>query len=50
VVVRPTSAVRKYESHDQNAISAGREQNVDAVLEGNVQRPDSIQFALTPGI
>src|SRR5438046_2386363 len=38
VVVRPTSAVRKYAGLEQDAIAAGREQRVDAVLDGNLQR------------
>ena len=38
IVVRPTSAVRKYASLEQDAIAAGREQQVDAVLDGSLQR------------
>lgn len=38
VVVRPTSAVRKYDGLEQDAIAAGREQQVDAVLDGSLQR------------
>jgi TolB-like protein/DNA-binding winged helix-turn-helix (wHTH) protein len=38
VIVRPTSAVRKYTGPEQDAVSAGREQGVDAVLEGSIQR------------
>jgi len=38
VTVRPLSAVRKYANLDQDAAAAGREQNVDAVLDGNIQR------------
>lgn len=38
VTVRPLSAVRKYTNLDQDATAAGREQNVDAVLDGNIQR------------
>ena len=38
VTVRPLSAVRKYTSLVQDAASAGREQRVDAVLDGNIQR------------
>ena len=38
IVVRPTTAVRKYESLEQDAIAAGREQKVDAVLDGSLQR------------
>jgi len=36
--IRPTSAVRKFSGQEQNAMTAGRELNVDSVLEGNVQR------------
>ncbi len=38
IVVRPTSAVRKYGGLEQDPIAAGREQGVDAVLEGSIQR------------
>jgi DNA-binding winged helix-turn-helix (wHTH) protein/TolB-like protein/Flp pilus assembly protein TadD len=38
VVVRPTSAVRKYASLEQDVIAAGKEQRVDAVLDGSLQR------------
>ena len=38
ISVRPVSAVRKYAGLDQDAVAAGREQKVDAVLEGNLQR------------
>ncbi|HKY29434.1 MAG TPA: winged helix-turn-helix domain-containing protein [Pyrinomonadaceae bacterium] len=37
LTVRPTSAVRKYTALDQDALAAGREQRVDAVLEGTIQ-------------
>lgn len=40
IVVRPTSAIRKYSALDRDALSAGREQMVDAVLEGSIQRSD----------
>jgi DNA-binding winged helix-turn-helix (wHTH) protein/TolB-like protein/Tfp pilus assembly protein PilF len=36
--VRPISAVRKYAGVDQDAIAAGREQTVDAVLDGQIQQ------------
>jgi len=36
--VRPLSAVRKYSDLDQDALAAGREQQVDAVLDGSIQR------------
>src|SRR5262249_8251817 len=40
-VVRPTSAVQKYISPGQDSLAAGREQLVDAVLEGSIQRRDN---------
>jgi DNA-binding winged helix-turn-helix (wHTH) protein/TolB-like protein/Flp pilus assembly protein TadD len=36
--VRPTSAVRKYAQLEQDAVAAGRELKVDAVLDGSIQR------------
>jgi Tfp pilus assembly protein PilF len=36
--VRPISAMRRYTALDQDPIAAGREQRVDAVLEGQLQR------------
>lgn len=38
VIIRPTSAVRKYSALDQDPLAAGREQQVDAVLESSIQR------------
>src|SRR6185503_2622204 len=38
IIVRPVSAGRKYAALEQDALAAGREQKVDAVLEGNLQR------------
>ena len=38
VTVRPTSAVRQYTALEQDAVAAGREQRVDAVLDGSIQR------------
>jgi TolB-like protein len=38
IIVRPTSAVRKYAGPMQDPLAAGREQQVDAVLEGSIQR------------
>jgi serine/threonine-protein kinase len=38
IVVRPTSAVRKYVGREFDPLVAGREQRVDAVLEGSVER------------
>lgn len=36
--VRPISSVRKYTALEQDPIAAGREQRVDAVLEGQIQQ------------
>ncbi|HKP12377.1 MAG TPA: tetratricopeptide repeat protein, partial [Blastocatellia bacterium] len=38
ITVRPISAVRRYTALDQDAVAAGREMEVEAVLEGNVQK------------
>ena len=38
VVVRPISAVRRYTGLEQDPVAAGREQRVEAVLEGSFQR------------
>src|SRR5262245_29548950 len=38
VIVRPTSAIQSYMSTDQDTLSAGRDQRVDAVLEGSIRR------------
>jgi TolB-like protein/Flp pilus assembly protein TadD len=38
IIVRPTSAVRKYTDPGQDPLVAGREQEVDAVLEGSIQK------------
>ncbi|MDX6613326.1 MAG: hypothetical protein QOD75_2512 [Blastocatellia bacterium] len=38
IVVRPTGAVRRYVDPMQDPLAAGREQGVEAVLDGNVQR------------
>jgi TolB-like protein len=38
IIVRPTSSIQKYDSVDQDSIAAGREQQVDAVLEGSIQK------------
>jgi DNA-binding winged helix-turn-helix (wHTH) protein/TolB-like protein/Tfp pilus assembly protein PilF len=38
IIVRPTSAILKYENSDQDLLADGREQEVDAVFEGKVQR------------
>ena len=38
LIVRPISAVRGYTELDQDPISAGKEQRVDAVLDGSIQK------------
>lgn len=38
IVVRPLSSVRKYADLDQDPIAAGRELEVDAVLDGSIHR------------
>ncbi|HEX8844439.1 MAG TPA: protein kinase [Pyrinomonadaceae bacterium] len=38
IVVRPTSAVLKYAELAQDSLAAGREQGVDSVLEGKIQK------------
>lgn len=39
VVIRPTSAVRRYAGpNSSDAVSAGRELNVEAILEGSIRR------------
>jgi serine/threonine-protein kinase len=40
IMVRPTSSVLRYSGAEVNALVAGRELEVDAVLEGRVQRAD----------
>ena len=40
ITVRPTSAMRRFESGEHNAATAGRELGVEAVLEGTIQRAD----------
>lgn len=40
VIVRPTSAVRKYADAGGDSLAAGRELGVEAVLEGNIQRTE----------
>jgi eukaryotic-like serine/threonine-protein kinase len=47
VTVRPLSAVRKYRELDQDAVAAGREQKVEAVLDGNIQKAaDKIRLSV----
>src|SRR5262249_23946199 len=38
--VRPMGAVRKYVALDQDSVQAGREQRIDAVVEGQIQKSD----------
>ncbi|MEP6925783.1 MAG: tetratricopeptide repeat protein, partial [Pyrinomonadaceae bacterium] len=38
VIVRQTETISKYQTSGKDPLEAGREQNVDAVLEGQVQR------------
>jgi DNA-binding winged helix-turn-helix (wHTH) protein/TolB-like protein/lipoprotein NlpI len=38
ILMRPTSAVQKYANAGQDPLAAGREQGVDAVLGGRIQR------------
>jgi serine/threonine-protein kinase len=38
IIVRPVSAVRKYAGLEQDPVAAGREQRVDAVLDGTIQK------------
>ena len=38
LIIRPTSAVRRYGGLDQDPVAAGRELKVDAVLDGSIQR------------
>jgi TolB-like protein/uncharacterized protein YpiB (UPF0302 family) len=41
IAVRPTSAILKFDKQDVNPITAGRELQVEAVLEGNIQRVEN---------
>jgi DNA-binding winged helix-turn-helix (wHTH) protein/TolB-like protein/Flp pilus assembly protein TadD len=38
LVVRPTSSVRKYADEQQDPLAAGREQRVEAVLDGSIHK------------
>ena len=40
ITVRPISAVRKYAGLEQDAVAAGREQRVDGVIDGQIQKSD----------
>jgi DNA-binding winged helix-turn-helix (wHTH) protein/TolB-like protein/Tfp pilus assembly protein PilF len=47
VVVRPTSSVLKYAAAGQDLLVAGREQGVDAIVEGQMQKAgDRIRFTV----
>jgi DNA-binding winged helix-turn-helix (wHTH) protein/TolB-like protein/tetratricopeptide (TPR) repeat protein len=47
VVVRPTSSVLKYGAAGQDLLAAGREQGVDAIIEGQMQKAgDRIRFTV----
>jgi DNA-binding winged helix-turn-helix (wHTH) protein/TolB-like protein len=37
ITVRPLSAIRRYDSPEQDSIAAGRELNVEAILDGSLQ-------------
>jgi TolB-like protein/Flp pilus assembly protein TadD len=38
IIVRPTNAIQKYAGEELNPQAAGKEQSVDAVLDGRIQR------------
>src|SRR5262245_58468561 len=38
ITVRPTNAVLKYAAREQDSVAIGREQSVDAVLEGSIRK------------
>ena len=40
LVVRPSSSIVRYTAADQDPLEAGRQQKVDAVLDGRIQRTD----------
>lgn len=47
LVVRPTSAVNRYAGKPLDALQIGREQKVDAVLEGTIQRmPEELRVTV----
>ena len=37
ITVRPLSAIRRYDSPDQDSVAAGRDLNVEAILDGTLQ-------------
>jgi len=47
IIVRPTSAVRRYAAVDQDPVSAGEELKVDSVLDGSLQqRGDRVRITV----
>jgi len=47
IVVRPTSSILKYTNPGQDLLMAGREQGVDAIVEGQMQKAgDRIRFTV----
>jgi DNA-binding winged helix-turn-helix (wHTH) protein/TolB-like protein/Tfp pilus assembly protein PilF len=47
IIVRPTSAVRKFAAREQDSVEAGRELKVDAVLDGSIQKDgDRVRLTL----
>jgi DNA-binding winged helix-turn-helix (wHTH) protein/TolB-like protein/Flp pilus assembly protein TadD len=47
IAVRPTSSVLKYATSGQDSLGAGREQGVDAIVEGQMQKAgDRIRFTV----
>ncbi len=45
LAVRPTSAVRRYLNEDTDALTAARQLNTDAILEGSVQHAGALQIS-----
>ncbi len=45
--VRPPSAVNKYRDHPPDSVTAGREQQVDAVLEGSIHQQAGEEIRVT---
>jgi DNA-binding winged helix-turn-helix (wHTH) protein/TolB-like protein len=47
IIVRPTSAIQRYNGKEPNPQAAGQEQGVDAVLDGRIQRePDRVRLTV----
>ena len=38
LIVRPTSAIQRYDKPDQDSLKAGKEQEVEALIEGTIQK------------